>query len=174
MLLDLNKLRGTAEHLDRQYEPAAFDLKDPEFRIIAPVALKAEASKHQRKVRLVGRVQTTLEVDCGRCLEPLTVPVNAAFEATYLPAAENTGQVDQEVSADDLTVSYYQDDVIDLGQLIREQLYLALPMKPLCRDDCQGLCPECGANHNRETCDCRHEWVDPRLAVLKALLEKKH
>jgi uncharacterized protein len=55
---------------------------------------------------------------------------------------------------------------------MREQFYLALPMKPLCDSGCHGLCPECGTNLNRETCTCTHEWEDPRLAVLKTL--KKH
>jgi uncharacterized protein len=52
---------------------------------------------------------------------------------------------------------------------MREQFYLALPMKPLCRDDCQGLCPTCGINWNKGTCDCTNQWEDPRLAALKAL-----
>jgi uncharacterized protein len=54
---------------------------------------------------------------------------------------------------------------------MRDEFYLALPMKPLCKDDCKGLCPLCGANWNRDTCTCKAEWVDPRLAVLKKLLD---
>ena len=73
------------------------------------------------------------------------------------------------VGDDDLETSYYRDDQIDLNELLREQFYLALPMKPLCREDCQGLCPVCGINRNTATCGCELSWEDPRLAPLKSL-----
>jgi len=53
---------------------------------------------------------------------------------------------------------------------MREQCYLSLPMKPLCRPDCRGLCPQCGTNLNRGACACRREWDDPRLTALKTLV----
>jgi uncharacterized protein len=71
----------------------------------------------------------------------------------------------------DVGVSFYKDDTIDLGEVMREQFFLALPMKPLCRPDCRGLCPVCGKNRNIEQCECREEWTDPRLAPLKKLLD---
>ena len=73
---------------------------------------------------------------------------------------------------DDLTTAFYRDEQIDLGQLVLEQFYLAVPMKPLCRESCRGLCPECGTNLNTGTCSCMREWVDPRLEGLRALLDK--
>jgi uncharacterized protein len=63
----------------------------------------------------------------------------------------------------------FWNDEIDLGQLMKEQFYLALPMKPLCRDECRGLCALCGANLNRGTCGCVAAWEDPRFAALRAL-----
>ena len=72
------------------------------------------------------------------------------------------GKADEhEVQEDDLGTAFYRDETIDLGDLVREQLYLALPMKPLCAEACKGLCPQCGTNLNRGTCDCRSEWQDP-------------
>jgi uncharacterized protein len=62
--------------------------------------------------------------------------------------------------------------MLDLGELLREQFLLALPMKPLCDDGCRGLCPECGANLNRTPCGCAPTWEDPRLAALKGLLTR--
>ena len=168
MLLDLSRFRGEADHLERRYEPGAF-APDEDFTVIAPVALVADLRKDGKKFRLVGRVQTTLECACSRCLEPFTIPVDAAFDLLFLPAAENTGDDEQEVADDDLGVSFYKEDVIDLGEVMREQFFLALPMKPLCREDCQGLCPTCGINRNRETCTCSTEWVDPRLEALRHL-----
>ena len=167
MLLDLSRLRSGVERLTRTHDPSAFKLDREDFRLAAPVELTGEARKDAQKVRLTGRVTTTLECDCSRCLEPFPVPVDAKIDVILLPASENKGEAEQEVAEDDLGVSYYRDDVVDLGELMREQFYLALPMKPLCREDCRGLCPVCGINRNRETCTCETTWVDPRMEALK-------
>jgi uncharacterized protein len=169
MLLDISRIRGGVEQVERRFEPSTFAAKDEAFRVVAPVDLAVEARKDGRKVRLVGRVVTSLECDCSRCLEPFPVPVDAGLDVLFLPAAENNAEGEQAIEEDDLGVSFYKDDVIDLGEVVREQFYLALPMKPLCREDCQGLCPVCGVNKNRETCTCESTWVDPRLETLKAL-----
>jgi uncharacterized protein len=171
MKLDIRQFRGDTEHVVRRLDPSAFALQDEEFRLAAPVEFEADVRKDVAKVRLVGRVKATLECSCSRCLEPFTVPVDAPFDLLFLPAAENAGEGEKEIAEDDIGVSYYRDDVIDLGEVMREQFILALPMKPLCREDCQGLCPVCGINRNREQCDCQTGWVDPRMAPLKNLLE---
>jgi uncharacterized protein len=125
--------------------------------------------KGSDRYRLTGTVDTILELPCSRCVEPYRLPVESAFDLEYQPQSANAGQGEIEVGEDDLSTAYYQDDAIDLGQLMREQFYLALPMKPLCREDCAGLCPVCGTNLNRETCGCKRDWEDPRFAALKAL-----
>ena len=89
----------------------------------------------------------------------------------YLPASEMSTEEEREVPDEDLETSYYRDDRIDLNELLREQFYLALPMKPLCLDDCRGLCAQCGTNLNTGSCDCAPVWEDPRLAPLKNLLK---
>jgi uncharacterized protein len=166
MLLDLSRLRSGVERVQRRFAPGDFPATD-DFRVIAPVELEAEVRKDAQKVRLVGRVETTLECDCSRCLEPFRIPVNATIDSLLLPASANAGEAEQEIEQEDLGVSFYRDDEIDLGELIREQFYLALPMKPLCDEACRGLCPVCGINRNRETCTCQSEWVDPRLEGLR-------
>ena len=108
-----------------------------------------------------------LELACSRCLEPFELPVDASFDVRYLPQSENTGD-EREVEEDDLSDAFYRDEQIDLGQLMEEQFYLALPMKPLCREDCKGLCASCGTNLNEATCDCQVRWEDPRLAGLES------
>ena len=96
--------------------------------------------KDKAHFRLVGSVATTLELPCGRCLEPFTLPVDASFDLRYQPHAANTGEGEREIEEDDLSTAFYENETIDLGQLMREQFYLALPMKPLCGEDCRGLC----------------------------------
>ena len=175
MLYDLSRFRGGTDRIDRRYDPGAFALKDEEFRIVGPVSFAADLRKDARKVRLVGRVTATLECDCSRCLEPFQIPVDSPFDVMFLPAESNVAGgspskaegAEEEVREDDLGVSFYRGETLDFGELMREQFYLVLPMKPLCREDCQGLCPVCGGNRNRETCSCSTEWVDPRLEGLR-------
>lgn len=176
MQLDLSHLgrHGRAEeHLDRTYEAAKFAGQDSdEYAIAAPVHLVLDVHKDRDLYRVVGRVQTTLRLECGRCLEPFTVPVDSAFDLRYLPQPAGGTHEEHEIREDDLTTSYYSDQTLDLGELMREQFELALPMKPLCAEDCKGLCPECGTNLNKATCGCAPRWEDARLAALKGLLDR--
>jgi uncharacterized protein len=172
MLLDLNRLRGQRDHLERRFEPAAFDPPDDDYRVAAPVELTMDVEKAGGDVfRVTGRATTKLELVCSRCLDTFEVPVDANFELRYVPQVENTGEPEREVTEDDLTTAFYREGSIDLIDLLREQFQLALPMKPLCSEACRGLCPECGANLNRTECGCKPHWEDPRLAPLKVLLE---
>jgi uncharacterized protein len=134
--------------------------------------LRFKVHKDRDRYHLVGRVQTTLELNCSRCLEPFRQPVDAGFDIRYLPQSENTGADEAEIEEDDLTDAFYRDEQIDLRQLMEEQFYLALPMKPLHSEDCKGLCPNCGTNLNETTCDCQVRWEDPRLAGLKAFINR--
>ena len=102
-----------------------------------------------------------------------SLPVNATFDLRYLPqgaAADEETSEESETEADDVSTTFYREEEIDLAELLREQFYLALPMKPLCAESCKGLCPQCGVNLNVETCACKPQWEDPRLAGLKALI----
>jgi uncharacterized protein len=172
MLLDLGKIRTAHERYDKTYPADAFAAERADFRIVEPVALGFDIYKDKDQFHIVGDVKTTLELPCSRCLEPFLWPVDSHFDLRYQPHAQNTGEGEREVEEDDLTTAFYQDDQIDLRQLMDEQFYLSLPMKPLCTDDCKGLCPVCGKNLNRETCDCKRTWDDPRLAALRELRTK--
>jgi uncharacterized protein len=167
--LNLAKIRAQQERFEQVYAPGAFAGPGQDFAVAAPVALAFDIYKDKDQFRLVGRVQTTLELPCSRCLEPFKSPVDAAFDLRYHPRSQNVGEGERKVEEDDLSTAFYEDETIDLGQLMREQFYLSLPMKPLCGEACNGLCPQCGTNLNRATCDCRRDWEDPRLAALKAL-----
>ena len=169
LFLNLSRIRTPHEHFEEVYPPGTFATNEEGFSVAAPVSLAFDIYKDKDQFRLAGRVETTLELPCGRCLESFGWPVDAAFDLRYQPHGQNSGDGEREIEEDDLTTAFYENETIDLGQLMREQFYLSLPMKPLCREDCRGLCPQCGTNLNRGTCACRSDWEDPRLAVLKAL-----
>jgi uncharacterized protein len=169
MKLDLTRYRQPLTHFARTFQPEDVDADLDTYQVATPVELAFDIHKDKDKFRLVGRVRTELELTCSRCVEPYRFPVDAEFDQRYLPASEVSADADAEVEQDDLETSYYENDQIDLSELMREQFYLALPMKPLCREDCKGLCAQCGTNLNTGTCDCAPVWEDPRLAALKQL-----
>ena len=162
MLLDLNKLHGQREHFERTFQPSAFDPQDSEYRVAAPVELSSTSrSSASDAFGVAGRVTARLELVCSRCLEPFEVPVDAAFDLRYVPQAENAGEGEQEIGEDDLATAFYREGMLDLIDLMREQFVLALPMKPLCGEDCRGLCPVCGTNLNKGQCDCAPRGKTP-------------
>ena len=171
MQLDLTRYRQPLNHFSRTFQPDEVGQEGDAYRIVAPVHLDFDLHKDKDKFRLVGTSQTELELLCSRCLEPFRMPVDSSFDLRYLPATEMAADEEREVQEADLETSYYRDDQIDLNELLREQFYLALPMKPLCREDCKGLCAQCGTNLNTGTCACAAEWEDPRLAPLKGLIK---
>lgn len=173
LMLDLSRMREAHERLERTIPPAAFaTAEDDAYRVESPVGIAFDIYKDGEQFHLVGGLKAALSVSCGRCLEEFSFPLDASFDVLYLPHAQNTGEGEVEVEDDDLATAYYRDDQIDLAQLVREQFYLAIPMKPLCRETCRGLCPQCGTNLNAGSCGCVAETTDPRLEGLKALLEK--
>lgn len=169
MKLDLGKIRLAATRYDRTFDPSEVAMADDVYRIVAPVHLGFDVHKDKDKFRLVGTARTELELSCSRCLEPFRLLVDVAFDQRYLPQTDATAEQETEVGEDDLETSFYRDEQIDLNELLREQFYLVLPMKPLCREECKGLCPQCGTDLNTGTCDCAPAWEDPRLAALREL-----
>jgi uncharacterized protein len=168
MLLDLSKIRTPHEHFDKVFEPSAFR-QDEDYTIAAPVRLSFDLHKDKDTYRLVGRLQTTLELPCSRCLEPFAWPVDEPFELTYQPRSAAVAEAEREISHADFSTALYDNEEIDLEQLMRERFEMSMPMKPLCVEGCKGLCPTCGTNLNRGTCECKRDWEDPRLAALKSL-----
>ena len=169
MQLDLTRYRQPVGHFARTFQPSELGVDLEAYQIVTPVELEFDLHKDKDKFRLVGRVRTDLELSCSRCLDPYRFPIDAAFDQRYLPSSQATAEAEREIEENDLETSYYSEDQIDLNELMREQFYLALPMKPLCLEGCKGLCVQCGTNLNTGTCDCAPVWEDARLAALKAL-----
>jgi uncharacterized protein len=169
--LNVARIRGARDRFERVYEPKEFAAEPDGYRVMAPVTLAFDIFKDKDRFRLAGSVTTTLELPCSRCLEPFTWPVEASFDLQYRPRtdADTHGKREREVDEGEFADAFYEDDTIDLGELMTEQFLLSLPMKPLCQEACKGLCPQCGTNLNRATCTCVNDWVDPRLAALEAL-----
>lgn len=175
MRLELSHFRQPETDFQKVFQPAEVATGAEEYRVTSPVDLRLVIHKDRDRFRLVGTVKTELELACSRCLEPFVLPVDRAFDLRYLPHGAAEPEADDEeteVEDDDVAVTFYRDEQIDLNELLREQFYLALPMKPLCSESCQGICPQCGTNRNTAPCDCNPHWEDPRMAGLKTLLKR--
>ena len=121
-----------------------------------------QAIRVQEGVLIQGSADTQIELECVRCLEMYVLPVTLGIEETFrLP--ESTPVPDQPYAMS-------SDDSVDLAPLLRELMWLAIPLKPVCRQDCKGLCPQCGTNLSYDTCKCQDKDIDPRWAVLVDLL----
>ena len=127
-----------------------------------------QAKRIRETVFIDGSLETTVTANCCRCLEATHLPIKISFRYTFVPEKNGSKQED-ELSTEDLEYGYYQDDVIDLDNLIFEQVMLQIPIKVLCTDACKGLCAHCGMNLNTASCGCHAEFIDERLAVLKKL-----
>jgi uncharacterized protein len=155
---------------------AAADAPEAEatdYTVLGDVHFDGTLRKDEPRYMLSGRLQARLQMSCGRCLEPFTLPIDTQVDLTYVPHPSVVAEDEVELSQDDLTTAFYRDQTLDLAEAVREQFYLALPMRPLCREDCKGLCSRCGTNLNQGTCACDVRWEDPRLAGLRTLLKKK-
>jgi uncharacterized protein len=120
------------------------------------------------KVAVAGRFEATASLLCSRCLESFVTRVEPVVDLQLVPQPSSRhGKL--ELGRDDLEVDFYPGDVLDVAGLLRSETDLALPMKPLCRPDCRGLCPVCGGNRNVTECRCETRETDPRLAPLEAL-----
>ncbi len=142
-----------------------------DFRI-HPASVAVTIHKILETVTLDISVETALDLDCGRCLESFTLPVQSVFRHTLVPARDEEAQK-ADLADEDISFGYYQDDLIDLDALVYEQILLQVPMKPLCTEACRGLCAKCGANLNAAPCVCRTGDVDSRLEALKKFTIKK-
>ena len=142
---------------------------DPSWRLDG-VRLRAERDGDD--VVITGQVDATVPVACGRCLEEFPVSARAAVDVRFIPRPPRGDRV--ELGSDDLDLDFYHGGEIDLRTLVASETALALPMKPLCREDCRGLCPVCGGNRNLVACGCAGRAPDARLAVLKDLAARLH
>lgn len=135
-------------------------------------ALSLFLEKDGDEVLVRGSLAARVPQVCGRCLEAFTFRVVAEVGTRFAPRPSGRGVEARELSPDDLELDFYDMDLLDTDRLIQSETMLGLPMKPLCREGCRGLCPVCGGNRNLTPCACEVRLPDPRLAALKTLAER--
>jgi uncharacterized protein len=171
MQIEIEKLTEAGQPFAHTYAPTALSLEDERARLLSEARVAGHISRKRQRVHVTGTVAAELEVYCDRCLTPVAIPVEAAFDLSYDPPDADDASEITELQAEDLVTSIYVGHSIDLDELTREQLLLALPTRSLCLETCKGLCPTCGLNLNQQSCVCEQKEIDPRWAGLAALKE---
>lgn len=124
-----------------------------------------QMENRKRVIRVSGHLKCSLLGLCDRCGVDVNVPLQCDFEESFTNLKEKADEEDE-------LIHFFEGDTIDLLPYVAQTIFLNMPMKTLCREDCKGLCPECGINLNEKECSCDKSPIDPRLAVLADLLNK--
>ncbi len=173
--MDLKELRERSEPLrvQRQFTERELDLRSDLVRLPLPAQGVVTVSPQQERVQVCGSVEAQVTLSCCRCLGEFSQLIGKEFDLLYEPdpAVETEGE-EIALSYGDLGIGFYRNDELDLAAIIGEQILLEIPMKPVCRENCLGLCSICGADLNEGRCDCSSDSSDPRLAALLELKKR--
>ena len=120
-------------------------------------------------IRVQGTLKTVLKLECSRCLAVYDFPIEVPVDSTLVPASRFEEEESKELTGEDMDLRTYEGEEFNVDDIISENIVLILPIKPLCREDCKGLCPNCGADRNKETCTCAKISVDDRFSALKKI-----
>jgi len=132
-----------------------------------PVEVKLRFIKFGQDYNIRGTIRTTVLSECSRCLSEFDIPIEATFNNIYTQTPAENEDTEVDIGEVDLETSVLSEGQINLVELVYEQLILQLPIKPLCRDECKGLCPQCGQDLNVEQCGCSQQDGDPRFSLLE-------
>lgn len=143
---------------------------DPfEFQLIRPLNVDLEIQKRTDHIHVAGTLKGTLQVNCHRCLQPVPWPLDEEVDVFLVEEEELEPSEEIELDAKDLDYEFFDGMVIDIDSLVVEQVFLALPVKILCSDNCRGLCPHCGTNLNEGPCSCEKKTGKSPFAALEAI-----
>lgn len=168
MIIEFANVSIHPKKYELRFAPSEIDLELDDVTVNGETAFDGETVRKADEVIVSGNIASAVESICVRCLEKVDSHIAIEFADRFV---ESTDDVPTELSldAEDLDVGHVYDGTIDLKEVVREQVILALPEQVFCSDGCQGLCPKCGANRNLIDCKCIEAEVDPRWAALKSL-----
>jgi len=171
MFLNIKEMEVRRIQFDESFEPGEIDFSDTGLRQATPIHAEGSDELLENtggEIRIRGRYSGTLEADCDRCLELTSSPLDRSFDLFYRPPAKlETDEL--KIDEGEAEIGFYEGLGLELADLIKEQILLALPMQRICREECKGICPVCGANRNEVPCECHIKPADDRWIALKNL-----
>jgi uncharacterized protein len=169
MRVELENLEGGKGEFAHVYQPDELNPIDERVNLIEPAATSGKVRVAGNEVFVNGHIDARAQVECDRCLQPVELPVNTDFALDYISGAEYESTAAAELTEADLSLSVFDGEAIDIDEIVKEQILLTVPARTLCREDCKGICPECGIDRNTGECSCVTDNTDPRWAALKNL-----
>jgi uncharacterized protein len=148
------------------------DQLDDGFDVVAPFQGIVRFLWTNERILTLASGDTVVAMQCSRCLEPFEQPIHIEIEEAFVPTVDIATGLSLQTDEMDKALLINKHHILDLSDILRQSILLALPMTPLCRPDCKGFCPICGTNLNDETCTCEEDDVDPRWAALRLLLDE--
>ncbi len=146
---------------------------DPfELRAYRPIRVDIELQKHPDHVKIDGKITGFLQVACHRCLADFSFALDEVIDLSMVCEDEAPQQEETELEGDELRLVFFDGEVIEVDHLVAEQVFLALPFKVLCSEDCRGLCPGCGVNLNEEDCRCFRDSTSSVFRKLEVVKKK--
>ena len=172
MFLNIKEMEVRRIQFDESFEMGEIDLADVGLRQLTPIHAVGSATLLDNtggEIRVQGRYTGTLEADCDRCLALTRFPLEKSFDLFYRPPLDNLETDEIKIDEGEAEIGFYEGLGLELADLIKEQILLALPMQRICREECEGICPVCGANRNEVPCECHVKPADDRWIALKNL-----
>jgi len=172
MFLSVRELEQRKLRFDESFPPGEIQFFDKKLWQAAPLSAAGSAELLPNtggEIRVRGHLAVVMEAECDRCLEPARFAVEADFDLFYEPASAGPSGEEVAIREGETQLDFYEGEGLELEDVLREQVLLALPMQRTCREDCRGICPSCGQNRNTVACNCRSQPVDDRWAALKNL-----
>jgi uncharacterized protein len=139
------------------------------LNLLHPVNVVLNLERHPDHVRITGKIEGHLKVGCHRCLKPFPLLLNEAVDIYLIEKDRMTKDGEKELEPDETFYEFFDGEVIEVDQLVAEQIFLALPVKVLCSEQCRGICPGCGANLNEEECRCKADRRKSPFERLKSM-----
>ena len=171
MIVDIDRLPREGLEISKNFELFLDEIIEEDAVFLLPLHADITVNKVGEEVYVKGKIKTLISFVCGRCLVPFEFPVDSPFDLVFF--SEELEVEREELNGDDLNTSFYYSRQIDLKEVVLEQLNLTFPVKPLCSEECQGICPVCGKNINSGDCSCITKDSDSRLEKLKIFLKDK-
>ena len=137
------------------------------FRFAGPIQIRLHLSRSGKVILMRSRVEAQVECICARCLTSFSRTLASEFKTLLKPKPDFLPPEEVELSREDLETEFYEGEEIDVTPWVQDQILLTLPAKAICQEECRGLCPQCGQNLNRGTCQCSGKVIDPRFESLK-------
>lgn len=169
MRIDLEKLEESGGRFVERYETGQLELEESDVQLVSPVEIRGRVRRKGAEAELTGELHLRAAIACARCLKPVELPVDVSFRERFVTAVLWREEEQHELQSEDLNLSVIDGETIDLDELVKEEILLALPDHVLCKEDCQGLCPVCGIDRNTAACECESKPIDSRWEKLKDL-----